>query len=214
MWEPRNPAPPLIRQVLIPAQDTGAGGTGGAVGIGFGVGHATVDGNRAQAAVELLSAHRAVLRRVARRHSLCDEDAEDALQRASVILLTKAPAIDPGRLIAWMVVVTRHEAMAVRAARERVLAACAPEWAGADPVESVPAGTPDPATRLERVSAAREALSALKANERLAIVLQAQGYSYVEIGERCGWSYTKVNRCLAGGRARLRSELARSAPGN
>ena len=36
-------------------------------------------------------------------------------------------------------------------------------------------------------------------------MLQAQGYSYAEICERCGWTYTKVNRCLAEGRARLRS---------
>jgi DNA-directed RNA polymerase specialized sigma24 family protein len=44
----------------------------------------------------------------------------------------------------------------------------------------------------------------LKANERLAIVLQAEGYSYAEICELCGWTYTKVNRCLAEGRATLR----------
>ena len=34
-------------------------------------------------------------------------------------------------------------------------------------------------------------------------MLQAQGYSYAEICELCGWTYTKVNRCLAEGRARL-----------
>jgi DNA-directed RNA polymerase specialized sigma24 family protein len=44
----------------------------------------------------------------------------------------------------------------------------------------------------------------LKANERIAIVLQAEGYSYAEICEMLGWSYTKVNRCLAEGRAKLR----------
>ena len=43
----------------------------------------------------LLDAHGAVLRRVARRHSLCPEDADDALQRAAEILLTKAPAVEP-----------------------------------------------------------------------------------------------------------------------
>ena len=147
-----------------------------------------------------------MLRRVARRHSLCREDADDALQRASLILLTKAPAVDPGRLIAWMVVVTKHEAMAVRRSRERILAGLPHDSAPADPLDAFPSDHPDPAERserLERLAEARAALAALKANERLAIVLQAQGYSYAEICELCGWTYTKVNRCLAEGRARL-----------
>ncbi len=40
-------------------------------------------------------------------------------------------------------------------------------------------------------------------------MLQAEGYSYAEIAETCGWTYTKVNRSLAEGRARLRSALGR-----
>jgi hypothetical protein len=35
-------------------------------------------------------------------------------------------------------------------------------------------------------------------------VLRAAGYSYREIGERQGWTYIKVNRCIAEGRAALR----------
>jgi hypothetical protein len=34
--------------------------------------------------------------------------------------------------------------------------------------------------------------------------LPTHGYSYAEICELCGWTYTKVNRSLAEGRARLR----------
>ena len=155
--------------------------------------------DRAAAAVELLRGHGPTLRRIARRHSLCAEDADDALQRASLILLTKAPTVDPGRLIAWMAVVTKHEAMAVRRARQRHLPS--------DDLDSLLCDAPDPferAARAETVADARATLAALKANERLAIVLQAQGYSYAEICELCGWSYTKVNRCLAEGRERLR----------
>ena len=170
---------------------------------------------RARAAVELLDAHGPVLRRVARRHSLCREDADDALQRAAEILLTKAPAVDPGRLIAWMTVVTKHEAMAVRRGRERLLACLAPDAPAGrtslDPVDAVPGDGPGPAERIlrrEQLAAARRALAALKANERLALVLQAQGYSYAEICELCGWTYTKVNRCLAEGRAKLRRDRA------
>ena len=36
-------------------------------------------------------------------------------------------------------------------------------------------------------------------------MLQAEGYSYAEIATLCGWTYTKVNRSLAEGRAQLRS---------
>jgi DNA-directed RNA polymerase specialized sigma24 family protein len=60
----------------------------------------------------------------------------------------------------------------------------------------------------DRVAAAARALAELKPDERLAIVLQAHGYSYAEIAELCTWTYTKVNRSLAEGRARLR-ELGR-----
>ena len=198
MCEPRKPAPPLIRQVLIRREDTAARGTDEPGGLDLGV-------DRATAAVELLRRHGPVLRRVARRHSLCADDADDALQRASLILLTKAPTIDAGRLIAWMVVVTRHEALAVRRARERHL--------HSDRLDSFFSDALDPAERAERAESfaeARAALATLKANERLAIVLQAQGYSYAEICELCGWTYTKVNRCLAEGRAALRA--SRSAP--
>ncbi len=177
------------------------------------MGHAGADPDPAAAAVELLRGHRPLLHRVARRHSFCAEDAEDALQRASLILLTKAPAVDPGRLIAWMVVVTKHEAMAVRRSRERLLVALAPEDAPADGLDHLASDHPGPAEvleRTERVAESRAALAALKANERLAIVLQGQGYSYAEICDLCDWSYTKVNRLLAEGRARLRRPPATS----
>jgi DNA-directed RNA polymerase specialized sigma24 family protein len=70
----------------------------------------------------------------------------------------------------------------------------------ADPVESLERG--------ERIADARRALGELRADERLALVLQAQGYSYAEICAQLGWTYTKLNRCLAEGRATLRSRRA------
>ena len=66
------------------------------------------------------------------------------------------------------------------------------------------------APRAPRLGPRRE-LAALKADERLAIVLQAEGYSYAEIQQLCDWTYTKVNRCLAEGRARLRARRAAAA---
>jgi RNA polymerase sigma factor (sigma-70 family) len=172
------------------------------------------DRDRAVAAAELVASHGPRLRRAARRLSICADDADDALQRATEILLTKAPALEHPRLIAWMTTVIKREALAVRRSRERLLAPtrAAPGEPAGDPLERAPCGAPGPeerAVRSERVAEAVRALAALKPQERRAIVLQAQGYSYAEICTLCGWTYTKVNRCLAEGRAALR---ARSLP--
>lgn len=161
---------------------------------------------RERAAVELLARQRPALRRVARRVSLCADDADDAVQRAAIILLTKAPPLEPGRLNAWMKVVTRREALAVRRSRERLLSGSGD---GVDDLASERPGPVERAERSARLAEARRALARLKPQERLALLLQARGYSYAEICTLCGWTYTKVNRCLAEGRAALR---ARSSP--
>lgn len=155
--------------------------------------------DRERAALDLLMQHGAGFRRTARRFSICPDDADDAIQRATLILLTKAPPHPPERLTAWMHLVTRREALAVRRERERSL--------GAEPSELIACQAPGPADLVERAAVARERarpLARLKPDERRAIVLKAQGYSYAEIEGITGWSYTKVNRCLAEGRARLR----------
>jgi RNA polymerase sigma factor (sigma-70 family) len=175
---------------------------------------------RKRAAVELIRRHEAALRRTARRFSLCAEDADDAYQRALEILLTKAPTADPRELIRWTQTVTRHEALAVRRARERTLAAPAPgdgdDDEAPDWVQLIPSprdGPADLAERRERVARTREALQTLKPQELRALTLLAEGYSYAEIGQITGWSYTKINRCLAEGRSRFRSVLESSEQG-
>ena len=130
---------------------------------------------------------------------MCPEDADDAFQRAALILLTKAPPHPPRRLAAWMHLVTRREALAVRRERERIL--------GGEVPASLPSGTPCPAAQAERKERALDrarALARLKPDEQRALVLFGNGHSYREICELTGWTYTKTNRCLAEGRARLR----------
>ena len=163
---------------------------------------------RIDALAQLASAE-AALRRTARRYSLCADDAEDAYQRAVEILLTRAPSADPRHLAAWMQVVTRREALALRRSRERLLGRRADD--AGDALERIACERPDPQEwleRRERVASAIRLLFELKPQERRALVLQAQGYSYAEICRLCGWTYTKLNRCLAEGRAKLRKELA------
>jgi RNA polymerase sigma factor (sigma-70 family) len=170
---------------------------------------------RKRAAIELLRAHEATLRRTARRYSLCGDDAEDAFQRALEILLTKAPTDDQRQLIRWMQTVTKHEALAVRRQRERILGGPRQSATGdedeRDWLEQLPfdgAGPLDAAERRERIARSREALQRLKPQELRALTLKAEGYSYAEIGEITGWTYTKINRCMAEGRKRFLEAFA------
>ena len=175
--------------------------------------------SRKRAAVETYARHQAALRRTARRFSLCEDDAEDALQRGLEILLRKAPSDDERELIRWTQTVVKHEALAVRRERERILAgpaAAPPVDADEDWVALIPAsadGPPERAERREAIARSREALRALKPQELRALTLLAEGYSYREIGEITGFSPTKINRCLAEGRERFRGFLARSNAG-
>jgi RNA polymerase sigma factor (sigma-70 family) len=157
------------------------------------------EAGRTERAVALLGSQGRAFRRTARRFSLCADDADDALQRASLILLTKAPPHPQPRLTAWMHLVTRREALAVRRDRERAILS--------EAVDTGPADAPCPAERTVRQEQARHraaALARLKPHERRALVLKGMGYSYAEICELTGWTYTKTNRCLAEGRERLR----------
>ncbi len=179
-----------------------------------------VQAARKRAAVETYARHEATLRRTARRFSLCADDAEEAVQRGLEILLQKAPTGDSRRLIKWMQKVVKHEALAIRYDRERVLAgpaALAPEPGAEDWIALLPSVSDGPEERLERqeaIARSREALQALKPQELQALTLLAEGYSYAEIGEIRQWSPTKVNRCVAEGRERFRRLLASSEDGS
>jgi RNA polymerase sigma factor (sigma-70 family) len=170
---------------------------------------------RKRVAVETFDRHEESLRHTARRYSICADDAEEALQRGLEILLQKAPSEDPRELIRWTQTVIKHEALAVRADRERILAgpaAAAPEPNREDWVALLPTELDGPAERVERhekIERSREALTTLKPQELRALSLLAEGYSYREIGAITGYSATKVNRAVAEGRERFRRFLVR-----
>jgi RNA polymerase sigma factor (sigma-70 family) len=170
---------------------------------------------RKRAAVELVAREDAELRQTARRFSLCEDDAEDAYQRALEILLVKAPSDRPRELIRWMKTVVKHEALAIRRYRERMLGVG--DDGDGDPIARIASTGAGPEERLERheqVVRSREALQALKPAELRSLTLLAAGYSYAEIGEITGFSQTKVNRCLAEGRERFRRLLTHSEDGS
>jgi len=169
---------------------------------------------RKRAAVELVAREGAELKQTARRYSLCEDDAEDAYQRALEILLVKAPNDRPRELIRWTKTVVKHEALAIRRKRERLLGV---DREGVDdPIAGIASASAGPGERTERreqVARSREALQALKPAELRSLTLLAAGYSYAEIGEITGFSQTKVNRCLAEGRERFRRLFTRSENG-
>ena len=182
--------------------------------------HTESDGARKRAAIEMIAVHEAALRRTARRYSLDADDADDAFQRALEIVLTKAPTTDARELIRWTQTVTKHEALALRQSRKRLLGYSGGSTAtgtSADPLALIPAASEGPEEQVERREASarsREALRALKPAELRALSLRAEGYSYAEIGELTGFSQTKINRVLAEGRDRFRNLVSSSEDGS
>jgi RNA polymerase sigma factor (sigma-70 family) len=157
-------------------------------------------------ALRLLQAHGPKVLAIAHRYAATPDDAEDAFQRGLEILLTKAPTTDEAELLAWLKTVVKHEAFAVRRQRERAT----PTVDDAELAER--AGTSstahEQAERYERLYQRAEALQRLKPQEIRALLLRAEGYSYSEICELTGWTYTKVNRSLTEGRKALAKRLA------
>jgi RNA polymerase sigma factor (sigma-70 family) len=159
---------------------------------------------------EVVREHAASMLRIARAHSLCEDDAADAFQRTLEIYLVRLDRIDHTRAGAWLRTVCKHEAIRLRAARQRVMAEDVvwDERPSPDVSEAH-----ERAESLERVALAADALRACRPDEARAMLLRADGSSYAEIGELCGWSYSKVNRSLVQGRARFLACFARIESG-
>src|SRR3954464_12991409 len=137
----------------------------------------------------MVGRHGAALLRVAHQFSLCHDDALDAYQRALEIYLRRLASVDAATEGAWMRVVVKHEAMAIRRVRQE-----SGDHEAADLDARVHSGrdVEDAIAGGERVERSVEALKALKPDEARALLLKAEGMSYQEIGSRFGWTYTKV----------------------
>jgi RNA polymerase sigma factor (sigma-70 family) len=158
------------------------------------------------AALALLQRHGATIMATARRFAATPEDAEDAYQRSVEILLTKAPTTAEDELVPWLRTVVKHEAWALRRQRQRA-APVADDGHVPEP-QSEAALTHDQAERIDRLRIGAEALKHLKPQEIRALVLRAEGYSYKQIQDVTGWTYTKVNRCLTEGRKAFLERVA------
>ena len=159
-----------------------------------------------QLVLDLIAAHADSLLRTARRYSLCADDAQDAYQRGLEILMRHAARLDADRAGGWLHTVVKHEALAVNRSRCRIVGG---EEVDFDAIEMRTAPSPEERVLgFEQVARSAEALQRLKPQEVRALWLKAMGNSYQEICDATGWTYTKVNRCLAEGR---KSFLARYA---
>jgi RNA polymerase sigma factor (sigma-70 family) len=175
---------------------------------------ARIDGVRDDAGARVAAVaarHERTLLRVARQASLCHDDALDAYQRALEIFVRRVETVDPVTELAWLKVVVRHEAMAIRRARSESVVG---EELDLDAfVPGVERSIEDKIASEERVRRAAEALRALKPDEAKALMMKAHGLSYAEIGAENGWSYTKVNRAITEGRRRFISAYEEIASG-
>jgi RNA polymerase sigma factor (sigma-70 family) len=160
---------------------------------------ALADESRARVAA-VVARHERTLLRIARQASLCHDDALDAYQRALEIFVRRVDTVDRATEVAWLKVVVRHEAMAIRRARVESVTG---EDLDLDFVPAVERSVEDRVLSDEHVRRSAEALRALKPDEAKALMMKAHGLSYAEIGERNGWSYTKVNRTVTEGRRRF-----------
>jgi RNA polymerase sigma factor (sigma-70 family) len=162
-------------------------------------------------AARICAERRAFLARVANRHAPGPADAEDALQESLISFIAKFDPAGGAEPLPWLVVTLKRECWARSRARGRAVQEAS---ADADEIGFVvealedthPSSSPERMAELgELVAETRGLLDQLKPQEREVICLKALGYSYAEIGELTGYTYTKVNRCMAEGAERLRT---------
>jgi len=166
--------------------------------------------SRARLLERLLASEGEALRRTARANSANAADAEDALQDGCVAFLRFFEG-DEERAISWLRLVVKRFAWAIgnntrrRGSHLHVVTVEPGELTGLEIVlaDSRPS-TAELAERAEALERRITLLDQLKPDERTTLILIGFGVSYAEIGELRGWSQTKINRCAAEGRVRLR----------
>jgi RNA polymerase sigma factor (sigma-70 family) len=151
---------------------------------------APVDGRQAE---ELFRRHhRLLVRMVETRLGVSRELAEDACGRAWLQLLRDQPGGD--RIIGWLYTVAKYEAFALmRRTRREVLQE---EFLLVASIVGI-----------DDVVDAREMLgliAGLKPQQRVVLLLRAEGHSYKSICQLTGRTYTWVNRHISEGRQALR----------
>lgn len=158
-------------------------------------------------AAQIYTAHRSQLLSIARRNSASVEEAEEALHDAFILFIEHFDAEDEAPPLPWLMLTLKRRCWALYRRRRRRPDRLDPDIASrfaADSISATPRSTEEAVEVAEELARWADRLSALKPDERRALGLLALGHSYREICRITGWTYTKVNRCLSEGRARLR----------
>jgi len=167
--------------------------------------------SRARILDEVLRSHRGALVAQARYHSTRASDVDDALSDACLAFLRNYNGPPGDDALNWMKALTKYSAWAIsrrarsRESKESLLPLDRETGEALD--REIPDQRDDPADLYERIEETveiGEMFRELKPDERTALLLLGLGHSYEEIAEMRGWTLTKVNRCLAEGRERMR----------
>jgi RNA polymerase sigma factor (sigma-70 family) len=163
---------------------------------------------RGDGAALFLEHQRFLLRVTERRFGGSQEPAEDACSFAWLQLLRCQP--DREAVVGWLRVVARNEGLRLLriSRREPFLEDKPHSWrdsASGEPLdwqELLPA--PEDTELAVEARELLRALAGLRWHQRTVLTLQLAGYSYKEIAQRLGRTYTWVNRHVTEGRQALR----------
>jgi RNA polymerase sigma factor (sigma-70 family) len=168
--------------------------------------------SRTQAlAAHLYATHHRRLLAIGKRNSSSTEDAEEALHDAFILFIDHFDPDAGAPPLAWLTLTLKRRCWATYR-RQHLLQQQQPlpsdDTTSSDATNELldPSRLPDElAVAAANLSEARDKIKQLKDDERRALGLLAIGYSYREICQITGWTYTKVNRCISEGRTALRS---------
>jgi len=138
------------------------------------------------------------------------EEAEDVTQEVLIRLWRNADGLDPERLGAWLLKVTRNACYDRLRKRRTAAAVVAPDI---DPevTETAASAEPDPATQAESADFRRRLLAALGRLEEpyrsVLILREVQDFQYQEISDALDLPLNTVRVYIHRGRQRLREQL-------
>lgn len=141
-------------------------------------------------------------RKLATRNLNNLSNVDDALQEVARVTLEHLP-VDHPQPCAWLRLTLKRRCWKINEARDesRSFATDPADWGTA----LSKATGPNNFKALEQIERIQSIRPHLKDDELNALLDQAAGYSYAETSKRRGWTYTKVNRCISEGRAKLRA---------
>ncbi|HVC07654.1 MAG TPA: sigma-70 family RNA polymerase sigma factor [Solirubrobacterales bacterium] len=152
------------------------------------------------------------LLRIAAKNAPSHADAEEAVSEAFASFIRAFDPDGEAPPLAWVTLTVKRECWdRYRRLHLDRSAGQEADRAGGESgsyIEAIPSRAGTTEQQVVEVDEARTQLAALKPAERRTLSLLAAGYSYAEVGEITGFSFTKINRCAAEGRARLRELTA------